>query len=476
MKEDQHTEFKRLWKDEFFREICAFANTQGGTLYIGVEDDGTIVGVNNAKQLLQDMPNKIKNNMGFVAGVDLKEENGKEYIAIIVNPQENAVSYDGKYFVRSGSTVQELRGQELATFLMHKTNTHWDSLPHPTATLEDLDKESIRHFVSRARENRSFPLEYDENNISLILTSLKLITADGHLTNAALLLFAKDPQKWFINSFVKCAHFPTKQMLKPMLSHQMYGGNIFRLVDQAVEYVASRIDAGVGERIHSAAIDVDYELPLQAVREAIVNAVVHRDYMSTASVQVMLFRDRLEVWNPGGLPMGMTIEMLNEQHRSMPVNPILAYPVYLAGYIEQLGTGTTDLIQRCENKGLRRPEFKQNNDFEITLWRPEKEYYSQAGDQAGDQVSDQVSDQVTGQVAGQVKKLIEVVRGDTKTREEIMALLELKGRDNFRHNYLVPAIEAGFLAMRYPDKPNSSNQAYFLTPKGLELLQQLIKN
>ena len=155
----------------------------------------------------------------------------------------------------------------------------------------------------------------------------------------------------------------------------------------------------------------------------------------------------------------------------MPVNPILAYPVYLAGYIEQLGTGTTDLIQRCENKGLRRPEFKQKNDFEITLWRPEKEYYSQAGDQ----VSDQVSDQVAGQVAGQVKKLIEVVRGDTKTREEIMALLELKGRDNFRHNYLVPAIEAGFLAMRYPDKPNSSNQAYFLTPKGLELLQQLIK-
>ncbi len=469
MKEDQHTEFKRLWKDEFLRELSAFANSQGGTLYIGVEDDGTIVGVNNAKQLLQDMPNKIKNCLGLVAGVDLKEENGKELIAITIDPQEIAVSYEGKYFVRSGSTVQELRGQELAAFLMHKTKTHWDSVPHPTATLEALDHEAIRHFVSRARENRSFPLEYDEKNIPLILNSLNLLTDDGHLTNAALLLFAKEPQKWFVNSFVKCAHFPTKEMLKPMLSHQMYGGNIFRLVDQSVEYIASRIDAGVGERIHSAAIDVEYELPLQAVREAIVNAVVHRDYMSTASVQVMLFRDRLEVWNPGGLPMGMTIEKLNEKHRSMPVNPTLAYPVYLAGYIEQLGTGTTDLIQRCENKGLRRPEFKQDNDFEITLWRPAKEY----NNQAGDQVSTQVTGQVAGQVTGQVKKLIEVVRGDTKTREEIMTLLKLKGRDNFRNNYLVPAIEAGFLAMCYPDKPNSSNQAYFLTPKGLELLQQL---
>ena len=374
MKEDQHTEFKRLWKDDFLRELCAFANSHGGTLYVGVEDDGTIVGVSNAKVLLQEMPNKIKNNLGFLADVDLKTESGKEYLAISVAPQENAISFEGKYYVRSGSTAQELRGQELAAFLMHKTKTYWDSLPHPTATLDALDKDTIRRFVGRARENRNFPLEYEEKNIPDILNSLRLITDNGHLTNAALLLFAKDPQKWFINSFIKCAHFPTKEMLKPMLSHHMYGGNIFQLVDQAQEYVASRIDAGVGERIHSAAIDVDYELPLPAVREAIVNAVVHRDYMSSASVQVMLFRDRLEVWNPGGLPMGMTIEKLNEKHRSMPVNPTLAYPVYLAGYIEHLGTGTTDLIQRCVNKGLRKPQFSQDNDFEIILWRPEKEY------------------------------------------------------------------------------------------------------
>ena len=126
MKEDQHTEFKRLWKDEFLRELCAFANSQGGTLYVGVEDDGTIVGVNNAKTLLQDMPNKIKNNLGFLAEVNLEEGNGKEYIAIAVAPQESAISYEGKYYVRSGSTAQELRGQELAAFLMHKTKTHWE--------------------------------------------------------------------------------------------------------------------------------------------------------------------------------------------------------------------------------------------------------------------------------------------------------------------------------------------------------------
>jgi len=102
-----------------------------------------------------------------------------------------------------------------------------------------------------------------------------------------------------------------------------------------------------------------------------INAVVHRDYTSTGSVQVMLFKDRLEVWNPGRLPQGMTIDKLSSVHASRPVNPVLANPVYLTGYIEQMGTGTTDIIERCEKAGLRTPEFYQDADFRTILWRPE---------------------------------------------------------------------------------------------------------
>lgn len=116
-------------------------------------------------------------------------------------------------------------------------------------------------------------------------------------------------------------------------------------------------------------VDVAYELPVQAVTETIVNAVVHRDYLSTGSVQVMLFKDRLEVWNPGRLPKGMTVEKLNGEHASLPVNPLLANPVYLAGYIEQVGTGTNDVIDRCVELGLRKPEFRQDEDFMVVLWR-----------------------------------------------------------------------------------------------------------
>ena len=357
----------------------------------------------------------------------------------------------------------------------------FDESVQPEARIEDLDKEKIRWFVGVAREVRQFPLTYSEENIQQIFQSLHLITEDGKIKNAALLLFAKDVQKWFVAAVVKCAHFYGTMMTKPIASMQIYGGTVFDQVDMAVTFVMSRIDLRVGERIHSNQVDVTPELPAQAVREAIVNAVVHRDYTSTGGVQVMLFKDRLEVWNPGRLPAGMTIERIKGVHRSRPVNPTLANPVYLAGYIEQMGTGTTDIIERCIKAGLRTPEFIQDEDFTTILWRPEKPATDQDSvhesvhqtDQVTGQVTGQVAGQVTGQVTGQVRKLVEIVRGDTKSRDEIMNLLGLKGRDNFRINYLTPAIEAGYLTMLYPDKPNSSNQAYYLTPKGLELLKRM---
>ena len=249
----------------------------------------------------------------------------------------------------------------------------FDASVQPDAHLEDLDKEKIRWFVGVAREVRQFPLTYSEVNIPQILQSLHLMTENGKIKNAALLLFAKDVQKWFVTATVKCGHFYGTKVEKPMASLQIYGGTVFDQVDMAVTFVMSRIDQRVGERIHSARVDVTPELPAQAVREAIVNAVVHRDYTSTGSVQVMLFKDRLEVWNPGRLPQGMTIDKLSSVHASRPVNPVLANPVYLTGYIEQMGTGTTDIIERCEKAGLRTPEFYQDEDFRTILWRPELE-------------------------------------------------------------------------------------------------------
>jgi len=142
------------------------------------------------------------------------------------------------------------------------------------------------------------------------------------------------------------------------------------MIAAAVDFVLSKINVSVGERIVSEIVDIDYEIPVQAVTEAIVNAVAHRDYTSNGSVQVMLFADRLEISNPGLLPHGLTIDQLYTIHSSMPANPLLAEPMYLRGTIERMGTGTEDLTNRCLEKGLKHPQFIQSGDFRVILYRP----------------------------------------------------------------------------------------------------------
>mgnify|MGYP002065122699 CR=1 FL=1 len=165
-------------------------------------------------------------------------------------------------------------------------------------------------------------------------------------------------------------HFHGTEIRKPIPSYQIYKGTVFALVDQATDFVMSKIARSVGTRDHGPEAPVDYELPERAVAEAIVNAVAHRDYASNASVQVMLFSDRLEIWNPGELPPPLTMERLRVPHPSIPRNPLVADPLFLARYIEKAGTGTLDMIALFREAGLPEPEFRQDGGmFVQTLWR-----------------------------------------------------------------------------------------------------------
>ena len=161
-------------------------------------------------------------------------------------------------------------------------------------------------------------------------------------------------------------------MAKPIPSYQVYKGTAFELVDQAVDFVLSKIALSVGTRAKSVRAPVTYEIPKEVVTEAIVNAVAHRDYTSHGSVQVMLFADRLEVWNPGRLSPQLTLEKLRVAHGSVPGNPLLAESLYLAEYIERMGTGTLDMIRRCVETGLPEPEFAVTDGFVTTVRRVQR--------------------------------------------------------------------------------------------------------
>jgi len=244
----------------------------------------------------------------------------------------------------------------------------FDASACPRATLNDLLQDKIQSFLEVARRERNYPLPAKTTR-EKALAHLNLLD-DGNPTHAAVLLFGKEPQRFLPTSEVKCMHFHGTAVRKPIPSYQIYKGTTFELVDQAADFVLSKINRHIGTRAESVQAPATYELPKEAVTEAIVNAVAHRDYTSNASVQVMLFADRLEVWNPGELPPSLTPERLREPHASIPRNPLIAEPLYLARYIEKAGSGTLDMIDRCGEAGLPSPDFEERaGQFVTTIWR-----------------------------------------------------------------------------------------------------------
>ena len=201
-----------------------------------------------------------------------------------------------------------------------------------------------------------------------LLEHLNLLN-NGRPTNAAVLLFGKSVQRHVPNSEVRCAHFHGTGVAKPIPAYQVYHGTVFDLVDRAADFVLDRIDLSVGTRAESVQAPVSYEIPKEVIVEAIVNAVAHRDYASAGSVQVMLFKDRLEIRNPGTLPTRMTLDKLRVPHSSVPTNPLLAHAMYLVAYVERMGTGTLDMIRRCSEAGLPEPEFAVAEGFVTTIRR-----------------------------------------------------------------------------------------------------------
>ena len=390
----------------------------------------------------------------------------------------------------------------------------FDAAPCADAALDDLDFDWMTLFVRIARRARRFPLPEDVPPEGL-LKHLNLLN-QGRLTNAAVLLFGKSPQRFLISSEIKCAHFHGTEVEKPIPSYQVYKGTLFQLVEQAVDFVLSKIDRRVGTRSESARAPRTYEIPPEVVTEAVVNAVAHRDYTSNGSVQVMLFSDRLEVRNPGRLLPPLTLEELRVAHNSVPGNPLLAEPLYLAEYIERMGTGTLDMIRRCVEAGLPEPEFAVADGFVTSIRRAARPGQAEgqaghaegqeghAGGQAGSQagyVGGQAEGQAgqaggqAGQAEGQVghagghegqaegqailsaqdAAMLEACDREAVPGEELLAAAGYSRRTGDFRRRLERLLDRGLLEMTIPDRPRSPLQKYQLTARGKAVLDASLR-
>lgn len=355
LQESQTVEFKESWRDEYLKTVCAFANTNGGILYIGINDKGEVVGVDNVRKLIEDLPNKVMNAFVLAVEVEVEEQNGKQFIKMTIPKSNVALSCNGKFYSRSGSTTQELKGGALQRLLLKTNNLSWDEIGVDNATYDDIDTETVSRFVTRATEYNRLPSGIDSKNIRQLFQNLKLLTKEGELTRAAILLFGKEPTRFFSCATFKIGRFrgtdPTDLIIQDKVE-----GNLFTMFEQVIDFLKSKyllspISYQGMQRVET------LEIPDKAIREAILNALIHRDYTSPAAISLRVYDPTVTIWNDGELER-LHIEDLSREHDSYQRNPLIADIFYRAGYIEAWGRGTLTIIEETTKSGLPAPVFK----------------------------------------------------------------------------------------------------------------------
>ncbi len=352
MPENQNTEYKESWRDEYLKWICGFANANGGRIHIGKNDSGIVVGIADARKLLEDIPNKVKDILGIIVDVNLHQTEKGDFLEIIVDPYPFPVNYKGQYQYRSGSTKQELKGAALDKFLLQKKGKRWDGVPVPQVTVEDLKGETFDLFKKKAVVSQRIEDIFLADTNELLIDNLQLTEA-GYLKRAAILLFHPNPEKFVTGAFVKIGYFEKDDDLK--FQNEVHG-NIFEQVEETMEllfakYIKSTISYEGLNRVE------EFEYPKDAVREALLNAVSHKDYSGGVPIQISVYSDKIIFWNDGQLPENWTIENLLTKHPSKPYNPDIANALFRSGYVESWGRGTIKMISECIKAGIPKPNY-----------------------------------------------------------------------------------------------------------------------
>lgn len=365
--ESQNIEYKESWRDEYLKWICGFANAQGGKIYIGITDKKEIIGCDDSKRLLEDIPNKVRDVLGIIVDVNLLQENGKEYIEIVTSQSNVPISYKGQYHYRTGSTKQELKGSALQQFILKKMGRQWDDVAHETATIDCIDPKAIKYFIFQGIKSSRITEDSFGDTEEEILENLNLITEDNKLKYAAILLFAKKPQKYFTGVQFKIGRFGNDET--DLIFQDIVEGNILQMADEIIKLLKSKY---LKSPIHYEGMTriEKLEIPEEALRELIYNSIIHKQY-GGAPIQMRVFDNSIELWNEGKLPEGYTIATLLQKHSSKPRNHNIAEVFYKAGFIESWGRGIKKVCEEIKRNGLPEPTFSEHcGGLLVTIPRP----------------------------------------------------------------------------------------------------------
>ncbi|GHU54750.1 ATP-dependent DNA helicase [Bacteroidia bacterium] len=364
MSESQNIEYKSSWHDDYLKWVCGFANAQGGKIYIGMNDAATVVGLPDQKTLMEEIPNKIKNNMGITAEVNLLQDGELYYIEIVVQSYSVPISLRGRYYYRSGSVKQELTGVALSEFLLKKVGQTWDNMPEERATIADIDENTIKKYLRKAETGGRLP-DADGLTTEELLEKLRL-SENGKLKRAAIVLFGKDPGKFYPNTFVKIGKFEDDDFT--IRFQEVEEGNVIEVLEKVLrtldyKFLIKNISFEGMNRVET------LEYPVPALREMLLNALIHRNYMG-APTQLRVYDHKLQLWNHGTLPEGITLDKLSKSHSSFPRNPILAEACFKGSYIDSWGSGIMKIVNSCKAAGLPTPTLEEDmGGFMVKLFK-----------------------------------------------------------------------------------------------------------
>lgn len=370
--EGEQLEFKVQWADSALETLAAFANGRGGTLLVGIADNGQVSGWNGTDKDLRAIVDQIADGLRLEPEVQIIPDPRGRVLCISVAPVSLPVALRGRYYQRLGNTTRQLSSETLGRLFIEKSGAAWDKLPSDYG-LDEIDPAAVRRFLHLAHGRLP---EADENEpLESVLRKLDLV-ADGHLRRGALLLFGRRPQKDLHMAYVRMGRFKTDITI---VDDKFIEGNLFEQLEQVMQYfrqylqVRYEIPSQVGDApTMQEALQrrETWDYPLDALREAVINALIHRDYFdSTGHISIRVYDDRVYIWSPGELLPGMTVDdLLRRPHDSRPRNPLLARVFYYVGWIEHWGSGVTRIMDLCQAQGLPAPQFRSaSGRFEVTF-------------------------------------------------------------------------------------------------------------
>lgn len=358
-----------------FETVCAFLNSQGGTVLIGVRDDGRIFGQDISDSTRREIANETK-KIEPTANIEIDYVDvgdNKAVIAIHVNAEDHApYTYDGRAWQRDESQTNRMSQHRYEQLIVERgqLNHSWEEFTATGYEIDDLDQDEIYRAVEQGITVNRVPASVRNSSIKDILSNWDLIQeGSGKLKNAAAILFAKKTRPHYPQCHIKFGRFRGTDMLGDFIDNKDFYGNAFQILEEADHFLTRHLPiASFFEQDRFERIDKP-TLPVLAIREALVNAICHRDYSDRSSaITLAIFDDRMEIWNNGKLPAILKIDDLKKKHKSRPRNKLIAKVFYDRKYFDGWGTGIVKIFDLCRENNVPEPEYQEySGGVEITF-------------------------------------------------------------------------------------------------------------